>query len=84
MDLGSEKGEKPTFREGFCVHIRVCTLVRAFSCGLEWWLEDDISPPEVVGDHDKGIAEEEEEDIGCVDNLRQWEYFNDLRKTANF
>ena len=70
VDLATEEGEKLTFRDLFCVHIQVCdALVCAFSARLECWLENDISPPEVVSDDDKGIAGEEEEDIGRVDNL---------------
>ena len=65
VDLATEEGEKWTF----CVFIQVCAFVCAFPTRLECWFEDNISPPEVVSDDDKGIAGEEEEDIGRVDNL---------------
>ena len=34
-------------------------------------MTDDVSSSKVVADHNKGVADKEEEDVGCVGNLRR-------------
>ena len=59
VDLRAEKGEELTLR-----------LVRvSISSGPVLWSEDDVSSSKVVADHNKGVADKEEEDVGCVGNL---------------
>ena len=61
VDLWAEKGEELTLR-----------LVRvSISSGPVLWSEDDVSSSKVVADHNKGVADKEEEDVGCIGNLRR-------------